>query len=348
MTDQQFVYDASQNLSANTFVKNGYKFAGWTTTEDGTEVSYTDAQEVLNLLETGSMTLYAKWTPNSYSVKFDPTTGTGNMPEQPFEYDARQNLSTNTFTKKGYTFTGWTTTEDGTEVTYTDGQLVLNLLETGSMTLYAKWAPNNYTVEYDNNTGSGEMESQAFVYDTSQNLSVNTFTKKGYTFTGWSTTKNGKAESYTDGQLVLNLLEKGSMTLYAQWIPNNYTIEFDNNTGTGEMENQVFEYDVQDLLSKNLFTKEYYTFVGWNTKTDGTGTDYVNEQEVINMIASGSQTLYAQWVLTSIELEPSTEVVKPTKPGEGLEDTGVTSNILIYCLLLLIMSSLVVLKRKKQ
>ena len=61
------------------------------------------------------------------------------------------------------------------------------------------------------------------------------------------------------------------------------------------MENEIFEYGETKTLSKNTFTREGYTFVGWNTKSDGTGTAYPNELTITDLIPSGEITLYAQW-----------------------------------------------------
>jgi uncharacterized repeat protein (TIGR02543 family) len=49
------------------------------------------------------------------------------------------------------------------------------------------------------------MEEQEFTYDQSQDLSENTFTRAGYTFSGWNTQPNGNGTSYTDKQNVSNL-----------------------------------------------------------------------------------------------------------------------------------------------
>ena len=61
------------------------------------------------------------------------------------------------------------------------------------------------------------------------------------------------------------------------------------------MADQSFTYDVAQALTANAFTKTGYTFTGWNTAADGTGTAYANEAEVKNLLTEGSITLYAQW-----------------------------------------------------
>jgi uncharacterized repeat protein (TIGR02543 family) len=62
------------------------------------------------------------------------------------------------------------------------------------------------------------MPSSAHVYDTPENLSANSFTRAGFTFTGWATSAEGSVV-YTDGQSVTNLATTGgaAVNLYAQW-----------------------------------------------------------------------------------------------------------------------------------
>lgn len=62
-------FGETYNLPANAFTKTGYTFAGWATEAAG-KVSYEDGEEVSNLtpVNNGTATLYAKWTPNQYTV----------------------------------------------------------------------------------------------------------------------------------------------------------------------------------------------------------------------------------------------------------------------------------------
>lgn len=69
MEDQEFTYDMEQALTANAFTRTGYTFAGWATTSDGESI-YTDGANVKNLTteNSGKVTLYAKWTEDTYTV----------------------------------------------------------------------------------------------------------------------------------------------------------------------------------------------------------------------------------------------------------------------------------------
>ncbi len=76
----------------------------------------------------------------------------------------------------------------------------------------------------------------------------------------------------------------------------SYTIHYDQNGGTGMMTDQNAEIDKTVNLKKNVFTKDGYSFAGWNTQPDGSGTNFLDEEQVSNLGSNGDVvTLYAQW-----------------------------------------------------
>lgn len=93
------------------------------------------------------------------------------------------------------------------------------------------------------------------------------------------------SNSYSNGQINLNITKPG------------YTVKFNNNGGTGYINDMNFVYGTAQNLTLNTFTRTDYYFDGWNTKSDGTGTSYSNGQEVNNLttVNNAEITLYAQW-----------------------------------------------------
>lgn len=215
------------------------------------------------------LTAIAEKTVNTYTVIFKENTGTGTMEDQNFVYDVEQKLTSNKFTKTGYTFESWNTNEDGTGTKYTNEQLVKNLVPTpsGTLMLYAQWLPNEYTIIFNANGGHGAMPVQTLKYDETQAIQENTLTREGYIFAGWNLSADGTDTSYANKEQVLNLTSEngGRIELYAQWSANSYTVEFNANGGKGTMTNQVFTYDVEKALRANVYTRTGYTFVGWST-----------------------------------------------------------------------------------
>ena len=82
-------------------------------------------------------------------------------------------------------------------------------------TIYAKWTPENHTVTFNANGGTGSMPSQTFTYGRSQSLTKNTFEKSGYLFGGWATSSTATSTTYGD-EAVLSEIES-DLTLYAVW-----------------------------------------------------------------------------------------------------------------------------------
>lgn len=300
MTNQVFTYDVAKALRANVYTRTGYTFVGWSTdanyvvkSEDATssasttgstsssgttsstgtteensqnttgEKLYKDKEEVSNLATTpnGTITLYAIWTKNKYTVIYNqnaPTeTTTGSMENSKYEYNTKARLSENEYQRIGYTFKNWNTKPDGTGTTYNNGQEIENLTQTvnGIVNLYAQWTANTYRIYFNSNTGIGTMDTQVCTYDVSTNISANKFKKTGYTFAGWCTVANptnsgnsannmeegsetgnsndtGNTENqnsiieyYNNSQEVINLVSEnnGQITLYAQWTANTNT-----------------------------------------------------------------------------------------------------------------------------
>ena len=246
MSDQSMVYDAEAPLDTNAFVKTGYSFVGWANSTSGSVV-YDNGAIVSNLTAEADavVTLHAKWSANSYTVKFNANGGTGSMANEPMTYNASKALTANAFTRTGYVFAGWAKTATGS-VSYADKASVKNLTAPsgGTVNLYARWTPNGYTVRYDANGGKGTMPGTAMTYDVPAALAANAFTRTGYRFAGWSKTAGGSVE-YAESASVSNLtyVANGSVTLYAKWTANTYSVKFDANGGRGSMANQSYVYD---------------------------------------------------------------------------------------------------------
>ena len=219
----------------------------------------------------------------TYTVSFHANGGTGEMAGQAFYSNMKQNLKANTFTFDGKYFSHWSTLPDGSGHDYADGESVTNL---GNITLYAQWH-DHYTVHFNANGGTGEMADQQ-ITSFGQALNANTFTRTDYSFVGWNTAADGTGTGYADGEAVRDL---GTVTLYAQWHITNYNVQFNANNGSGEMADQSFTCNTPQALNANTFTREHYTFVGWNSKADGSGVAYADGQTVTNP----SDILYAQW-----------------------------------------------------
>lgn len=151
-----------------------------------------------------------------------------------------------------------------------------------AQTLYS-----NHSVTFNSNTGTGNMSDQ--VANTSTALSANTFTKTGYTFTGWNTQANGLGTPYTNQEVYSFDLD---LDLYAQWQPTSYNITYDSQGGSS-VSGQTYTAGSTVTLA-TAPSRAGYTFKGWFVGASGgsaLGSTY-------SPPGTGNITLYAQWEAT--------------------------------------------------
>lgn len=268
----------------------GYSFDGWYTSPTGGD-KYDWSTKLTN-----DVTMYAHWTANGYTVKYDAGGGKGTMGDQKFTFDVPQNLSPNAFTRDGYTFTGWKRADTGDS--YTDGQQVSNLTSTpnGIVTMIAQWTPNPASINYDPNPptgrtpgGQGTANWTGHTGDTPA-IGANGWTIDGYTFAGWATSPDGSGARYAPGA---RWTANGTLTLYAQWTPGQASLTYDGNGATGgKTDPQTGKTDEKINVRDNGFTRDGYTFVTWNTQADCKGNAVKPNSE---WTLRGSSTLYACW-----------------------------------------------------
>ena len=206
-----------------------------------------------------------------------------------------QAFTNNGFSKTGYTLTGYSEKENGSKNYEVTNTITGKFIDTNypSKTVYAVFTANTYKVVFNNNGGTGAMDSVTCTYDKNCILTKNTFTKTGYTFAGWSKTSDGIV-AYTNNATVKNLAESGSITLYAKWSANTYTVTYNANGGSGIMNKTTCTYDTNCTLAANTFTRTGYTFASW-TKDSTTGTSYNAGTTVKNLATSGNVNMYAKW-----------------------------------------------------
>ena len=175
--------------------KTGYTFGGWYTDEACTN-AYDFSQPV-----TKDMTLYAKWTINTYTVSFDSLCGSP-VDVETADYETAVTKPEDP-TRRGYTFGGWYTDEACTNA-YDFSQPL-----TKDMTLHAKWTINTYTVTFDS-LGGSPVDVETADYETAVTKPEDP-TKTGYTFGGWYTDE-ACTKAYDFATPVT-----GDRILYAKW-----------------------------------------------------------------------------------------------------------------------------------
>ena len=147
---------------------------------------YDPSNNAYTTLATGNPT--KTWIKLPYTVKYNSNNGTGTMADQKIGVDATTTLTTNAFTREGYTFAGWNTKADGTGTAYLNNAQVTNLKTYNEeITLYAQWIGNTYIVTFDYNDGVTSSTTKNVTFGGTYGT-LPTPTREGYEFDGW----NGK------------------------------------------------------------------------------------------------------------------------------------------------------------
>ncbi len=231
------------NFELATPSRNGYTFAGW----------YKDTQKVTNgkwyYLE--DITLVAKWTANSNTIKYNLDGGT-NHNSNPSSYTTGSTVTLQDATKTGYTFLGWTTSGIYTPTKY----LEIKSTDYGEKTFTANWQANTYKITFDENNGVCSTTEKNATFG--QYVSMPTATRDGYTFDGWYN-NNKKYESGTWS--VAN-----NITLTAKWSIVKYNIKYTLNNGINNAQNPT-QYTTEDTITLKDPTRTGYAFLGWTTET---------------------------------------------------------------------------------
>ena len=174
---------------------------------------------------------------------------------------------------------------------YTSSQTYRSQIS-GSATIATVPRPT-YTVKYNANGGSGAPKSQTKTYGVTLRLSSTRPTRPHYTFLGWATSANGSVAYQPGGNYTANK----AVTLYAKWQIVSHTITYNAGANGGTVNGSAtrsVSVAYGSSLSVPVAERKNYTFVGWNTKQDGTGTMVSDGYTV-----TGNLTLYAIFELAA-------------------------------------------------
>ena len=352
MSSVTVVRNQETTLPTCTFTRSGYTFLGWATSNSSTApVVYEDGATITPTQNT--LNLYAKWAQTA-TIRFNRGQGaSGTMSNLTVPAGQQTTLPTCTFTKSGYTFAGWSTSQYSTTVTYADGDPITP--PAGTTNLYAVWVmsatfnpnaqdatgtidpititsagnitlptegftrtgygitgwqrPNHTTVyapgaEYylssstsfnavwgpqvTLNANGGQGDDVVTTYNNNAWATLNNpgFTYTGYTLLGWSTSASATSVEYAVGS---RIRVTAPTTLYAVW---GATIAFSANGGTGSITDVVAPLGSSITLPSSEFSRDNCTLEGWSTATAGTAADYAPGA---SYTVNGNATLTAVW-----------------------------------------------------
>ena len=259
MADQTFTYDVEQALTENGFTRTGYEFAGWAETENGAIV-YNNGAEVSNLtVEDGAVvTLYAKWTANTYPVTWVDGQG-GTLQTDSAKYGEAFPAAPADPTRDGYTFNGWSTTPA--------------TMPAEPVTITAQWTAIEYSVKYYDGT-SEYTELAATLNYNQRPVKPADQAKHGHDFAGWY------ADAAFNTLYDFTVGITADTTIYAKFTPKSYTITWVDGQG-GTLQTDSVKYGEAFPTAPAVTPRHGYAHNGWSPSAPAN--------------VEGDLTLTAQW-----------------------------------------------------
>ena len=282
--DSNAIVNEFEDVFPSVTIPAGKVCVGWSFKQTGAEEA--DCITDLTIEENRDYDIYAVW---ANAVTFEPGTGNGEIIEDITFSDTEFVIPEDTFGfyKPNWTFDGWKI--NGTGTTYYAGDKISN--PTFPLVLVAQWL-EGYTVTYNNNGGSGSIDSVLVPVGSqlevvSESAAKAAFTRTGYTLTGFNSAADGSGTAYAFGG-TYNI--SANTTLYAVWSANPFTVSFDKNGGSGTMSNDTVYYDQDYHVPNNGFSAPDadQKFSHWTV-----GSTTYNPDDTIHI--TGDVTLTANW-----------------------------------------------------
>jgi len=243
-------------------VRVGYDFAGWNTNGSGTGTGYAAGYPYT---VTGTVTLFAKWTPKTYKITYDLDGGTETSPNPTSYTIETPTFKLNDPTRSGYKFAGWVGSTNQT------AQTPLSVVQgsTGDKNYVANWIPDSvYLITYNLNDGTVTPANPTSYTKETSSFTLNNPSKEGYTFSGW-TGSNG-----TTAQVTVTVAKgsTGDKSYTANWTIKTYaltTTASPSGSGTFSRSPDKTSYDYGTNVQVTATATTGYTFTGWSGDASG-------------------------------------------------------------------------------
>ena len=302
--NQWATYGNEFELYDTWFATEHYTFAGQNTRADGNGTSYSNQQVVSNLTTEDSITLYAQWTPKTYTITFN-SQGGSDVASREIEYN--QVIGIPTSQQEGWDLEGWYQCPNG----YCT-KLEADTVATYDVTYYANWTVKQSHITFDEVGGSDEEDYDVNYNDNLYWLPYNGHTtKEGYVLEGWYLEPN-----YTT-KVDESYIVTGNITLYAKWIKSVSSATIPEvlqiaqaPTGTGTI---TVDYGADE--------GEDYTFVLYDESVVT-----VEQNGTVHAVSEGEATVFVRgavsydWINVSVVVAPRQYTITfDSQGGEEVE-----------------------------
>ena len=275
MNNQMATYTQNVTLNANTFTKEGYNFSGWYT--GFPERSSTLLIDDSNEYSSSSIWQWSNFKSYAVSAPFSE----GDIYQLEFDAKGSGMLTTYFYGDTGYKPVIETLNSNGIE----------NINEDGMSDTYLTSQYEHTTIKFILGSG-GDNVTKYLLFRVFQGNSVYVKNIKFY--------KIQNDDTEYENQKTFTYDKTNDMTLYAKWQTKYITVTFNDNNGTN-VDQQTLKYNhvYSEHGSFVTPTRAGYTFTGWNTAQDGTGTNITAGTIITN---PNNHTLYAQWVANTYQI----------------------------------------------
>lgn len=272
--------EVGKNVSAQEKTYAGYTFDAQISNTNGKVISG-DNPLVLKLF----------YRPDLLRITYKANGGIGaDVQQEGYVDETVSTKGSDTFTRAGYTFTGWKTPEG---VSYNAGSSYV--MTAGENILLAQWSPNSntkYTINHYKVSADGTsaelVQSEEKEGTTGTRVTAKAIDIPGYVY---------KSDLNTNGMRTLhtgNVAGDGSLVLSLYYVPKMVKLTYDSNGGNGSSTYTSGYYNTDtSILSNTMFVRLGYAFIGWNSQEDGKGTDYTPGASYT--YGDHDETVYAKW-----------------------------------------------------
>ena len=220
-------FTIADDVTLTSPVKSGYVFVGWfDALTGGTEVPSIKAGTSANVA------LYARWTPEVYTITYNVGAGTH---DNPTTYDIESAVVLKAPVQEGYTFGGWYANSDYTG----DPITAIAVGSKDDIALFAQWNRDGYTITYTLNEGENNDLNPIDYTVTSGTITLKDPSKTGYNFSGWYTT----SDFTSDPVKAIPVGSTSDISLFAKWVPKTTLITLTLQNGGDETSQVVATYD---------------------------------------------------------------------------------------------------------